>query len=69
MARRKTQNISLKPVEHLALLRLASEARRRPDDDLNVSGVVQDLIEERMRREYGPNWREIVGQEQTAIAS
>lgn len=52
-ARRKTQNISLQPVEWTALRKIAIDEERG-----NISAAVVRMLDERMRREYGPRWSE-----------
>ncbi len=58
MAKRVSQNVGLQPVERQALLFLAKQ-RARPGDDPNVSATVAEMIDRRMREEYGPDWRTI----------
>lgn len=51
--RRKTQNISLQPIEWLALRWLSRE-----DRDGRVSPTAARLIDNEMRSRFGPQWRE-----------
>ena len=56
--RRRTQNISLQPVEWLALRRLAALEERG-----NISGAVARMLDERMRGLIGRDWRTVVAAE------
>lgn len=62
--KRQTQNISLRPVDKVALDYLA-----KLDAHENVSAAMRKLIAERMRAEIGRDWEsELTGAESDALS-
>jgi hypothetical protein len=60
--RRRTQNISLQPVEWLALRRLAEREERG-----NISAAVARLLDAAMRERIGRDWKAAVEAESLEV--
>lgn len=54
----RTQNISLQPIEWLALRKIATEEERG-----NISGLVARLLDSAMRERIGRDWRVVIAEE------
>ncbi len=61
---RRTQSVSLQPVEWLALRRLAWT-----DERGNVSATVARLLANELTHRLGPEWRDIVAQQSKFAAT